>query len=183
MKGIFPARVRGFRAGCQPIRGVGVSPSSSAYRFATLSDAGMEWRLRRNCSVTPAQLGLLYASLCVVSLGVAGFFWAHGATLVLPFAVLEILAVGIAFLVYARHAADGERVRLMGRALLVEQEVAGRLVCREFAREWVRVAPQEKAPNLIEVRGGGESVHIGRYLRPDLRPALAREISQALRGG
>ena len=121
---------------------------------------------------------ILYLVLSLFS--VALMFWSLGAVFL---AVLEILAVGIAFLVYARHAADGERVRLMGRALLVEQEVAGRLVCREFAREWVRVAPQEKSPNLIEVRGGGESVHIGRYLRPDLRPALAREISQALRGG
>ncbi|MBL0917910.1 MAG: DUF2244 domain-containing protein [Hydrogenophaga sp.] len=142
----------------------------------------MEWRLRRNCSVTPAQLGILYASLCVVSLGVAGFFWAQGATLVLPFAALELLAVGAAFLVYARHATDGERVRLMERALVVEQETAGRLVRREFARQWVRVE-SKGAPNLIEVRGSGQSVHIGRHLRAELRPVLAQEIRQALRGG
>jgi len=72
---------------------VGVSQASSVFRFATRSDAGIEWSLRRNCSVTPAQLGALYASLCVVSLGVAGFFWSQGATLVLPFAALELLAV------------------------------------------------------------------------------------------
>jgi uncharacterized membrane protein len=64
------------------------------YRFATQSDAGVEWRLRRNCSITPSQLGILYASLCVVSLGVAGFFWAQGATLVLPFAALELVGGG-----------------------------------------------------------------------------------------
>src|SRR5690606_28696158 len=99
LKGIFPARVHGLRVAHRPTGGVGVSPSSNAYRFATQSDEGVEWRLRRNCSVTPAQLGLLYASLCVISLGVAGFFWAHGATLVLPFAALELLVVGAAFLV------------------------------------------------------------------------------------
>lgn len=160
-----------------------MSPSSNAYRFATQSDEGVEWRLRRNCSVTPAQLGLLYASLCVISLGVAGFFWTQGATLVLPFAALELLAVGVAFLVYARHAADGERIRLMSHALVVEQETAGRLRRREFAREWVRVEPVAAAPNLIEVRAGGESVQVGRFLRVELRPALAREIRQALHSG
>ncbi|MCU0942229.1 MAG: DUF2244 domain-containing protein [Hydrogenophaga sp.] len=164
------------------------------YRFATQSDAGVEWRLHRNCSITPSQLGILYASLCVVSLGVAGFFWALGATLVLPFAALELTAVGTAFLVYARHATDGERVRLLERSLVVEQETAGRLVRREFAREWVQVGVQggvqegagsglrESARGLIEVREGGQAVQIGRFMRPDLRPSLAREIRQALRG-
>ncbi len=183
LKGIFPALVHGPRAAHRPTSGVGVSPSSYAYRFATQSDEGMEWRLRRNCSVTPAQLGLLYASLCVVSLGVAGFFWTQGATLVLPFAALELLAVGAAFLVYARHAADGERIRLLAHALVVEQETAGRLQRSEFAREWVRVEPAAVAPNLIEVRAGGESVQVGRFLRAELRPALAREIRQALHSG
>jgi uncharacterized membrane protein len=161
---------------------VGVSQSSNVFRFATLSESGMEWRLRRNCSVTPAQLGLLYASLCVVSLGVAGFFWAQGATLVLPFAALELLAVGTAFLVYARHATDGERVRLQEGWLVVEQENAGRVVRCAFPRDRVRVEPVDKVAGLIEVRGGGQAVSIGRFMRADLRPLLAREIRLALRG-
>lgn len=182
LKGIFPARMCDPRIVHRPTGGLGVNPSSSAFRFATRSEEGLEWRLRRNCSVSPSQLGILYASLCVVSLGVAGFFWAQGATLVLPFAALELAAVAAAFLVYARHAADGECVRLMPRALVVEQETAGRLVRREFAREWVRVETVQGAPSLIEVRGEGQSVRIGRHVRAEWRPQLAREIRQALRG-
>lgn len=159
-----------------------MSQSSSALRFATRADGGVEWRLRRNCSIAPVQLGILFASLCVVSLSVAGFFWTQGATLVLPFAVLELLAVGCAFLVYARHATDGERIRLNAGALVVEQESAGRLIRREFAREWVRISAQDGARGLIEVRGGGQSVQIGRHLRADLRPALAREMRRVLHG-
>jgi len=142
----------------------------------------MEWSLKRNCSVTPAQLGWLYASLCVVSLGVAAGFWSQGATLVLPFALLELVAVGSAFLLYARHAADRERIHLLEGQLVVEQETAGRIKRSEFAREWVRVEPRGDDGQLIEVRGGGQSVRVGRYLRSDLRPALAREIRLALRG-
>lgn len=159
-----------------------MSQSNNAFRFAIPSESGPEWRLRRNCSVTPAQLGFLYASLCVVSSGVAGFFWAQGATLVLPFAVVELLAVGAAFLVYARHATDGERVRLQEGWLVVEQETGGRVVKRAFSRAHVRVEPAQPPGGLIEVRGGGQSVSIGRFLRADLRPLLAREIRQALRG-
>ena len=69
-------------------------------------------------------MGWFYASLCVVSLGIAGFFWVQGAVLVLPFAVAELAAVGFAFLAYARHATDGERISLQGRRLVVELESA-----------------------------------------------------------
>ncbi|MDP3349332.1 MAG: DUF2244 domain-containing protein [Hydrogenophaga sp.] len=142
----------------------------------------MEWSLKRNCSVTPAQLGYLYASMCILSMGVAAFFWSQGATLVLPFAVLELVAVGAAFLVYARHATDSERISLLEGRLVVEWETAGRSSRCEFAREWVRVEPRSDAGQLIEVRGGGRSVQVGRFLRSDQRPLLAREIRLALRG-
>jgi uncharacterized membrane protein len=33
------------------------------------------------------------------------------------------------------------------------------------------------------VSGRGRSVNVGRYLRPELRPALAQEIRRALRDG
>lgn len=159
-----------------------VNQANSAFRFATVSDQGMEWSLKRNCSVTPAQLGYLYASMCILSMGVAGFFWSQGATLVLPFAVLELVAVGVALLVYARHATDSERISLLEGRLVVEWETAGRSSRCEFAREWVRVEPGPDVGQLIEVRGGGRSVQVGRFLRSDLRPLLAREIRRALRG-
>lgn len=161
---------------------VGVSLACNVPRFATPSEQGVEWSLKRNCSVTPAQLGWLYASICVVSLGVAGFFWSQGATLVLPFAVLELIAVAVAFLAYARHATDGDRISLLEGRLVVEQETAGQTKRCEFAREWVRVEPQDDDDQMIEVRGGGQSVRVGRFLRSDLRPVVAREIRQALRG-
>jgi uncharacterized membrane protein len=82
------------------------------YRFAVPDDAGLRWHLVRNCSITPRQLGALYGSLCFLSVVIGTGFWLQGAPLVAPFAVLELLVVGVAFLVYARHATDGERVRL-----------------------------------------------------------------------
>jgi uncharacterized membrane protein len=165
-----------------------VSHVSPAFRFAMASGQNgqgpqaVQWLLKRNCSVTPAQLAWLYLSLCVVSAGIAGFFWSQGATLVLPFAFLELLVVGAAFAVYARHAADGERIVLQGGRLVVELESAGHLERAEFNRQWVRVEPRRGDGSLIEVSGQGRSVSVGRHLRPELRPALAREIRRALRG-
>jgi uncharacterized membrane protein len=157
--------------------------SNSVFRFATVSGQSIHWFLKRNCSVTPSQLGWLYASLCVISLGVGTGFWLNGAPLVLPFAWIELIAVGVAFMLYARHATDGERIELQGGRLVVELENGGRFERTEFLPHQVRVEPQISDRSLIEVSGQGRSVKVGRYVRPELRAALAREIRMALRGG
>jgi uncharacterized membrane protein len=155
--------------------------SNTVFRFATVSGQDIDWFLRRNCAVTPAQVGWFYLSLCVVSLGIASAFWLQGAVLVMPFAWLELLAVGVGFLVYARHAADRERISLRDRHLVVELEQAGKLQRMSFRREWVRVEPKRGDSSLIEVSAQGQSIQVGRYVRPELRPLLAREIRMALR--
>jgi len=155
--------------------------SNPVFRFATVQDQNIQWFLKRNCSVTPVQLGWLYASLCAVSLGVGIFFWFQGAVLILPFAWLELAGVGLAFLVYARHAGDGEMISLKGRQLVVELESAGHLQRAEFNRDWVRVEPGADDRSLIELSGQGRRVSVGRYVRPELRPVLAQEIRRALR--
>jgi uncharacterized membrane protein len=157
------------------------------FRFATLSAQGSHssgevlWILKRNCSLTPAQLAWTYVWLCGVSLAIAGFFWSQGATLVMLFAWVELLAVGVAFMMFARHAGDAEKIILQGGYLVVEQETAGRTLRAEFNREWVRVESIDKDGSLIEVSGQGQSMCVGRHVRPELRPALAREIRSALR--
>jgi uncharacterized membrane protein len=156
-----------------------VSQSSNVYRLASVSTDGLHWTLRRNCSVTPGQLAATFAALGCLSLAVAGFFWFQGAVLVLPFAVLELAALATAFVFHARHAADSERVSLQGGRLIVELETAGNIKRSEFVREWVRIEPKSRE-NLVEVRSGNASVQVGRFLRPELRPLLAREIRQAL---
>ena len=152
------------------------------FRFATIQGQNIHWFLKRNCSVSPVQLAWVYASLCMVSLSIGAVFWFIGATLVMPFAWGELLVVGAAFWAYARHATDGEKISLQGAQLVVELETAGKLERAEFNREWVRVEPRTGDRSLIEVSGQGRSVQVGRYVRPELRPALAREIRMALRG-
>jgi uncharacterized membrane protein len=141
----------------------------------------VQWLLRRNCSVTPVQLGFVYLSLCLASLGIAAFFWAQGIRAVMLFAWLELMALGFAFVVYARHARDGEKILLQGGQLVIELESGGRTQRAEFNREWVRVEPKNGDGSLIEVSGQGQSVRVGRHVRPELRPELAREIRYALR--
>ena len=142
---------------------------------------GMEWRFKRNCSITPRQLGGFYLSLCAVAFVIALFFAVQGAPLVAAFAGLELLAVGVALLVFARHASDSETLLLTGRSLSVEQRTGNRLERIDFTAEWVSVEPAGGQDSLVQLSGEGRCVRVGRFLRPELRPAFARELRHALR--
>jgi uncharacterized membrane protein len=157
--------------------------SRCEWRFGmSESGGGIEWLLKRNCSITPAHLLAAYGGLCAVSLGVALAWWWQGARLVVPFAGCELLAVGAALLVFARHAGDRERIRLGDGRLLVEWTNGRRVDRVEFAQEAVRVEPGHGEHSLIELSGRGERIAVGRYVRPEWRPALADELRAALRG-
>jgi len=159
-------------------------PARFRFGRATPVEAGgwsVQWLLKRNCSMAPRQLMWFYAGLSGVSLGIAGLFWLRGATLIMPFAWLEVLAVGAALLVYARHAADSECIRLQGGMLTVEH-ACGRHTDRvEFRPDWVRVEPEHGDGSLIELSGQGQRIVVGRFVRPELRRQLADELRWALR--
>jgi uncharacterized membrane protein len=141
----------------------------------------LQWLLQRNCSITPRQLGRVYLSLCGISLLIAGVLFAQGAKVVLAFTSLELVAVGFALLVFARHAADRETLTLVGRSLRVEQCIGHRVERTDFAADWLSVEPAAGQGSLVQLSGRGQRVHVGRFLRPELRSAFARELRQALR--
>ena len=160
----------------------GLAPPSASLRFgrADTGDGSVHWLLRRNCSMTPAQLMAFYLSLSAWSLAIAGAFWWRGATLVLPFAGIEIVAVGIALYVYARHAADRECVTLEPGRLTVECTIGMRTDQVAFAPAWVRIEPEHGDRSLIELSGQGQRISVGRFVRPELRRALADELRFSL---
>lgn len=154
----------------------------AGWRFAQRLESPAGWRfdLRRNVSITPRQLLLAYGLLCSVSLLVAGGFWWHGVSLVVMFTGIELVAVGLALLMVARHAGDRETVTLSGREVAVEQHVGPGVERLSFRAEWLRVEPAADDGSLVELSGEGRCVRIGRHVRPELRVELARELRRAL---
>ena len=153
-----------------------------SWTLATPSADGVSWLLRRNCSVTPAQLTSVFLSLCLVSLLVSLFFWSRGATLVLPFAVLDLMGLAVALVVFARHATDRECICLAGDDLVVEQESAGRCRRSTLPRSGLRVSLAVDGERLVELRADASVVRVGRFLRTELRPLLVQELRLALAG-
>jgi uncharacterized membrane protein len=141
----------------------------------------VQWLMKRNGSVAPRQLGLLFLSLCAASSLIAAFFFWQGVPYVAAFAGVELLVFGAALLLLARHAADREQLTLVGRSLLVEQTLAGRTERAGWQADWLRVEPQAGQGSLVQLSGNGRTLHVGRFLRPELRSAFAQELRQALR--
>ena len=142
----------------------------------------MRWQMKRNCSFAPRQLLNVYLGLCLVGLAIGVAFWIQGAPYVLPFAGAELLAVGAALVLYARHAADQESLVLGPERLSVACTLGRRTERVEFAAPaWVRVEPAHRDGSLIELSGEGRRIAVGRFVRPELRPALADELRAALR--
>ena len=52
--------------------------------------------------------------------------------MILPFTLIELTALGIALLIYARHALDYESIAIDGSVVTVEKNIGGKLERHEF---------------------------------------------------
>jgi uncharacterized membrane protein len=140
-----------------------------------------EWTLKRNCSMSPRQFASLIASLAIVSVGVASIFAYLGAWWILVFAFIEMAALLAAFVVYARHAGDYERIVVTPDAVIIEfnsgTEVVRQQAHPAFARVEYPVAAQAAGgDSLIGLALGGKAVEVGRFVPHLKRESLAQEI-------
>jgi uncharacterized membrane protein len=139
---------------------------------------------RRNDSLGSCWRWRLFASLCVVSFGLALGFAALGAWMVLPYSVLEMAVLYLAFRWFERHASDWERVSICGDRVILERDRAGVYTRREFNRFWARVELEEsggvsRSPRLT-LRFAAQRVPFGDDLPAEERVAVARELRRAL---
>jgi len=143
--------------------------------------AALQWVLRPNCSISPRQLLAFYLSLCLFSLAIAGLCFWQGASYVLGFTGIELVLLGVALVVFARHACDCDVLTLVGRSLLVEQRRGSHVERTDFAADWLHVEPTAGEGSLIELSGQGRRVRVGRHLQREYRSVFARELRGALR--
>lgn len=142
-----------------------------------------EWLLRRNCSLSPQQMGTAYGLLCLFSFAVATGFVLVGMWQVLLFTALEMTAVAVAFLYYARHATDYEHIVLSNGTLLVEQVSAGKASVTQLELYFLRLQMPEHPNDLIHLESKGVAVDIGYFATDPRRRALAQELRAEVQGG
>lgn len=137
---------------------------------------------RRNNSLSSSGRYLAFGIILVVSLGIALAFTWVGAWLILPFAGLEMAVLYLAFRYVERHAADYERVAIVGDRLDVEVMNAGRMSRFEFNRCWAQVVCAEDGSRLA-VRSHGRELEIGRHMSHEQRLEAAQALRRELRRG
>ncbi len=142
-----------------------------------------EWLLRRNCSLSPQQMGMAYALMCLFSFAVATGFVMVGMWQVLLFTALEMTAVAAAFLYFARHATDYEHIVLANGKLLVEQVSAGKMRVTQLELYFLRLQLPAHPSDLIHLESKGVAVDIGYFATEPRRRALAQELRAEVQGG
>ena len=134
-----------------------------------------------NCSLSSKErLGVvvLVASLSfIIAIG----FVIAGAWLVLPFAGLEVLAVGFAFYYVNCHSGDYESLTIEGDKLAIEKHSYKKTSEIVFNRYWARVMLRDLpgGDQALLLRSHGKEVEFGRYfMNNDQRRALAKQLQK-----
>ncbi|RYY72488.1 MAG: DUF2244 domain-containing protein [Comamonadaceae bacterium] len=136
------------------------------------------WNLTRNCAMVPGTFFCNLAALASLSSVIGLGFWIAGYPLVMFFCGAQSAALGVAVLAYARHATDGERVRIEQGRVQVETTQGGRVAAHEFNACWARLL-RDRSGGLV-LRSGSAVVPLGRQLTPADRDRFAREFAASL---
>lgn len=142
--------------------------------------ASQQWLLKRNCNLSPAQLAACFLALSSISMSIAVFFAVQGAWPIMVFAVVEVLALTIAFFAYGRHAGDYERIEVNPAQVTVETMDANQVHCRQLTRSWLRVEYRGGRCELVRLVSGRQSLAVGRFVPDEDRVRLASELRRTI---
>ncbi|PWG61947.1 DUF2244 domain-containing protein [Sediminicurvatus halobius] len=152
--------------------------------MATSSAAPADERrfvLAPNIAPNWPQTKRIYAGLCAVCLTVAGACAAVGLWPVVPFAGLELAALGAALYVSARRSLDREVIRVAGNEVHVERGRGRVERAWHFERAWTEVLLQPPRrrwdPPLLLLRSRGRVLRVGEWLDDEELRSLARELA------
>jgi uncharacterized membrane protein len=151
------------------------------------NSAGYEchWVIRPNRSLSVRQAIQVYVVIALTCLGIAVYYALHGYWPVLPFAGLEVLALGVAFYLTLRRSAIREVVSIDSEVVKVEKGREQPQETWECPRAWAQVRLQRSHiawyPSRLAILFQGKQVEIGSFLNETERQELAYELQQAIR--
>lgn len=144
------------------------------------SDRQYCYVLRPNCGLYWRTTLWVYVGLSTICLGIALGFTLMGFWPILPFAGLELAALGIALYVSARRGRCREVIRICGDEVRVEKGVRGpeQSWVFDIARSEVMLlaSPHCWYPSRLLIRSRGATVELGAFLTDEERASLATEL-------
>ena len=136
---------------------------------------------RWNLSLPARSRWAVFGAIASFSLLLAGAFVMAGAWPVLPYSVLELTVLGLAFRYVERRATCWERLTIAGDRVTVERGAGGAVTRREWNRRWLRVettAARFGRPPRLWLCFGGERWEFGEALPRESRDSLARDLKR-----
>ncbi|WP_169729316.1 DUF2244 domain-containing protein [Solimonas soli] len=139
-----------------------------------------------NASLTVGQAWLFFGLMAATGLGVAGLMAARGLWPILPFAGLELAALGTALYVSVRRNGYREVIRMSGETVHVEFGMLGRGASAtvSLSRWWTRAVLEpgahRNAPSRLLLRCAGQRIEIGRCLTEEEREQLHGRLQELL---
>lgn len=138
--------------------------------------------IRPNASLTPRWAVAFMASICMLSFGIAGVFAWQGFWMVLPFAGLEMIALGAGLWWSMRDNAYREVVSVDDERVRVEVGRHRPERCWTFRRVWTQVrvesGPHLTSPSRLWIGSHGRGCVLGRCLTEDEREQVAGRLRQ-----
>ncbi|WP_132970977.1 DUF2244 domain-containing protein [Thiogranum longum] len=140
--------------------------------------------IRPNCSLPWRETVQFYLGMVIVSFSIAIAFAMKGMWLILPFAGLEMLVLGIALYVVARRSMRWQMLNIHDNYVDIV-ECVNRIQNRSsFQRAWVRVhfeaANIKGHPSRLFLGSHGRSTEIGEYLTEQEKRKLALQLREVL---
>ena len=154
---------------------------------ATHNDVGAancHFVIRPNQSLSWRGMLVFYAGICTVSLTISVGFALMGAWLILPFAGLEMLVLGVCLYLSAVRAAQREVISIDKDIVEVSRGRYRPVESCRFQRAWVRVSFRPTASvwhrNRLTIGSHGKEVEVGAMLNNNERESLAMELRRAI---
>jgi len=101
--------------------------------------------------------------------------------MILPFTLIELTALGIALLIYARHSLDYESIAIDGSLVTVEKSIGGKLELHEFNSKWLQLKQEEHGKRLIRIEQSDKELPIGIFVPVDARAQFYQDLRQQIR--
>ncbi len=140
--------------------------------------------IRPNASMTPRNLAVSVICVTVVCLTIGLGFLSMGLWLVLPFAGLEIFAVGMAVGYTIRRSADCEIISVREADVTVTKTNGSKSNQSTFPRYWTRVrldrSPHRLHRSRLILGSHGRFIEVGAGATDEARNELAAALKQAI---
>lgn len=147
-------------------------------------NGSQRFMIRPNCSLPWREMVRFYLGIVMVSFSIAIAFAMKGLWLILPFAGLEMLALGVALYIVAHR---GARWQLLS----IHEDCVDFIECADksenrssFQRAWLQVRIESAAikghPSRLLLGSHGRSTEIGEYLTEAEKHQLARQLRDVL---